>query len=341
MVIKMSLIKNNSTEITQQKKNVENNGMLKRFFEIEESTIFLALVILCIFISVMKPKFLTAYNILSIARQMSLVAIVAIGETFVIITAGIDLSVGSTIGFTGIIATLLMSMGFPIWLAIIIGILTGVFVGLVNGLLITKIDIPPFIVTLGMLSIARGFIMVLTRGWPISDIPDSFLFLGQGHLFGIPFPVIVMVVIFILGHIFLNKTTFGRYIYAIGGNEEAAGLSGLNVHKIKTIVYSITGFLAGISGIIMASRLSSGQPNAGEGWELDVIAAVVIGGTSLMGGEGSVYGTFLGAAIMAVLRNGLVLLNVSVYWQTIAIGTVVIGAVAVDRIRHRQKMKEV
>ncbi|PRX17480.1 ribose transport system permease protein [Orenia metallireducens] len=317
----------------------KESNILKRFLEIEESTILLALLILSGVISILTPKFLSSYNLLSIARQMSLVAIVAVGQTLVIITAGIDLSVGSIIGFTGIATTMLMAAGIPVFIAIILGLAVGALLGYINGTLITKIDIPPFIVTLGMLSIARGFIMVLTQGWPISEVPDSFTFLGQGYILGIPVPVIIMVAIMILGHIFLNSTNLGRYIYAIGGNEEAAELSGLNVKKIKTLVYTITGFLAGVSGIIMASRLSSGQPNAGDGWELDTIAAVVIGGTSLMGGEGTIFGTFLGAAIMAVLRNGLVLLNVSVYWQTIAIGAIVIGAVAMDRIRQKRKLK--
>ncbi|GAB6100394.1 ABC transporter permease [Halanaerocella petrolearia] len=331
---------NAQENVSVSKTEDKDTNMFNKFLDMEESTILIALLLLGAVISILTPKFLSTYNLLSVARQMSLVSIVAVGQTYIIITAGIDLSVGSVIGFTGIISTMLMSMGVPVWLAVILGMVSGGLIGYINGTLITKIDIPPFIVTLGMLSIARGLIMVLTKGMPISSVPEGFKFLGQGSLLGIPFPVIVMALIMILGHIFLNRTNIGRYIYAIGGNEEAAELSGLNVKKIKTLVYTITGFLAGVSGTIMASRLSSGQPNAGDGWELDVIAAVVIGGTSLMGGEGSILGTFLGAAIMAVLRNGLVLLNVSVYWQTIAIGSIVIGAVALDRIRNKSKSEE-
>ena len=188
----------------------------RQFLEIEESTILLALLILSGVISILTPKFLSSYNLLSIARQMSLVAIVAVGQTLVIITAGIDLSVGSIIGFTGIATTMLMAAGIPVFIAIILGLAVGALLGYINGTLITKIDIPPFIVTLGMLSIARGFIMVLTQGWPISEVPDSFTFLGQGYILGIPVPVIIMVAIMILGHIFLNSTNLGRYIYAIG-----------------------------------------------------------------------------------------------------------------------------
>jgi ribose transport system permease protein len=220
--------------------------------------------------------------------------------------------------------------------AILVGIATGFLLGLFNGLFVSYVGITPFIVTLGMLSMARGAVWVITKGWPITEIPDSFLFIGQGDVFGIPFPVIIMIICAVIAHIILKYTVFGRRIYAIGGNEEATELSGINIKKIKLMVYGIAGLCASLTGIILVARFNSAQSAMGEGWELDAIAAAVIGGTSLMGGSGSALGVLVGAAIMGVIRNGLVLMKVSSYWQTMIIGAIIVLAAVIDIIKGKR-----
>ena len=300
-----------------------------------ESAIFLALVGISIGITIVAPRFATSRNFYLVSRQISFVAIVALGELFVILTAGIDLSVGSVIGFSGVIAGLSMAAGIPTPIALVLGLAAGTALGLISGMLVAYVGITPFIVTLGMLSIARGAIWGITKGWPITEIPKSFLFIARGDLFGIPASVIIALIIAIFVHIVLRYTVFGRRTFAIGGNEEATALSGINVRKIKLVIYGISGLLSSITGIMLVARFSSAQPSTGEGWELDAIAATVIGGTSLMGGVGSVSGVLIGAAIMGVLRNGLVLMKVSVYWQTLVIGTIIILAAVVDRLKNK------
>jgi ribose transport system permease protein len=305
----------------------------KRRFKIQSIGILLSLIVLIIIISVSTPHFLTTDNIFSVIRSFSFVAIMAIGEMIVIITAGIDLSVGSILGLTACLSALLIKLGLGSPAAIVIGLAAGLALGFLNGLLITQLKLPPFIVTLGMLSIARGLSYVITRGWPISGFSDQFMFLGQGKLWVVPFPIIIMIVFVIAGSVFLNKTVWGRQIYAIGGNESATRLSGVKVDRVKVIAYMISGFTAAVAGILLVARLGVSQPTAGMSYELDVIAAAVIGGTSLMGGEGTVLGLVIGAAIMGVLRNGLVLLGVSAFWQQVALGAVIILAVTIDKIR--------
>jgi len=312
-----------------------NKGFIRAILQKREAGIFLALLMMCIVITIVAPRFATGQNIYLLSRQISLLAIVALGEFFTILTAGIDLSVGSMIGLSGVSCGLALAAGVHPIFAVLIGLLTGFCAGLLSGYLVAYVGLTPFIPTLGMLSIARGTIWVITKGWPITGIPESFLFIGRGDILGISIPVIIMLVFGILAHIVLKYTVFGRRIFAIGGNEEAAFLSGINVKKIKLFVYGISGFFASITGIIMVARFNSAQTSMGVSWELDAIASAVIGGTSLMGGLGSVIGVLIGATIIGVIRNGLILMKVSAYWQTLIIGTIVILAAVIDRVKNK------
>jgi ribose transport system permease protein len=302
--------------------------------------IFGILLGLCVVLWIACPTtFPTSDNLFSVARQFSYIAVTAIGELMVIITGGIDLSVGSIMGFGAILAGFTMKSGCPIPLAIAIGIIGGGVLGFFNALFITKVKLPPFIATLGMLSIGRGLAYAITEGYTVS-VPPFFAFLGQGYWGPIPFPVIYMVVLAVIFAIFLGRTVIGRRIYALGGNEEASKVSGINVSRIKVFVYVACGMLAAIGGIICAARLGVAQSTLALGYELDVIAAVYIGGASTTGGSGTVLGTLLGAAIMGIIRNGLVLLNVSPYWVQTAIGSVIVIAVGFDRLRLEYQQKK-
>jgi ribose transport system permease protein len=295
----------------------------------------LGLILLSVIIIILSPVFLTPTNLLNVARQSSINAILAAGQTFVILTGGIDLSVGSILAVGSTASTDLAVRGVPVPLAILIGFGMGGIMGGLTGLIVSRTKIPPFIVTLGMLNIGRGTNYIWGGARVVSNLPASFSVLGRGYVLGIPAPVLVMVVVYILGFLVLTQTKFGRALYGIGGNIESAKLSGINVRRCLLSVYVISGCLAALGGIVLAGRLNSGQPEAGVGYELDSIAAVVIGGTSLFGGEGGIAGTLIGAFVMGVLRNGLNLLNVSAFYQLIAIGAVVIAAVGVDTLRQR------
>lgn len=290
-----------------------------------------AFALLVVILSLLSDSFLTARNILNVARQVSINAIIAAGMTFVILTGGIDLSVGSVLAFTGAVMAGLLSAGRPVAVAIAAGLGVGVVLGLVNGLVVSRGKVQPFIATLAMLTIARGATLVYTDGRPITGLPDSFVWLGVGEIGAIPVPVLIMGVVFLACYFVLTQTVLGRYTYAIGGNEEAARLSGVNVTFYKTLVYIISGLLTTISAIILTSRLNSAQPTAGITFELDAIAAVVLGGTTLAGGEGGIGGTLLGAFIIGVLNNGLNLLNVSSFYQQVVKGVVILLAVLLDR----------
>jgi ribose/xylose/arabinose/galactoside ABC-type transport system permease subunit len=293
--------------------------------------IFIAFFLICIIISIISPQFLTVSNWTIIFTQVSINALLAFGVTFVIITGGIDLSLGSMVAVTGVVASLLAHPDdYAVIVPIVIGLLSGVLIGAFNGFVITKSKIAPFIVTLGTMTIARGLALIITKGRPISNLSDSFNFIGGGSLFGIPFPILILIFVFIICTIILNKTVLGRYIYAIGGNEQAAKVSGINVNKIKMIVYIISGLLAGLAGILLTSRVTTGQPNAGAGFELDAIAAAVIGGTSTTGGVGTIAGTMIGALLIGVINNGLDLMNVTSYYQQVVMGAIIIGAVVLD-----------
>jgi ribose transport system permease protein len=297
------------------------------------------LIILCVVMTILSPYFLTFNNLFNVGTQIAVIAILALGQTFVIVSGGIDLSVGSVLGLAGIVfgwATAVANLPLPVALALGIG--SGALAGLVNGMLITLGNLPPFIATLAMLSAASGLALVISDGQPLSPIPQVILSLGSGDLFGfLPLPVIVMLVMWALTVGILRSTYSGRCMYAIGGNEEAARLSGISVSRQKLIIYTLSGLFAGIAGILLTARLASGDPQAGFTYELDAIAAVVIGGASLSGGVGNASGTLIGALILGVLRNGLNLLNVSAFWQQVIIGAVIALAVMTDTLRRRRK----
>jgi ribose/xylose/arabinose/galactoside ABC-type transport system permease subunit len=291
---------------------------------------FLGLVGLCVALSMMTPHFMSVSNLLNIMEQTTINAVVALGMTYVILTAGIDLSVGSLVALSGVALASALQAGAPAFVAVSIGVLVGATGGLANGLLITLGRLPPFIATLGMMSVARGAALVYTEGRPISGFDADFRALSTGRPLGIPAPVLVTLAVYAVGHVALTRTRFGRYVYAIGGNEEAARLSGVAVRFHKTTVYVLSGAFSALGAALLTARLNSAQPIAGIMYELDAIAATVIGGTSLMGGAGSLPGTLIGALIMGVLRNGLNLLGISSFLQQIVIGFVIIAAVLVD-----------
>lgn len=288
------------------------------------------------FLSATTESFLTTQNILTILLQISVIGIVAVGQTMVMITAGIDLSVGSVVGLSGVVASLLMaSLGWPVPVAVLGGVGAGVVAGGVNGLLVTGLKIPPFIATLGMMSIARGAALLLSGGVAVHGAPPGFDWLGNGTVLGIPVPVVILALVVAGVGVVLNKTTLGRHAFAIGSNEETARMSGVNVSKELVKVYTLCAGLAGLGGVILASRTTIGSPTAGQMYELDAIAACVIGGTSLFGGVGSVSGAVIGAGLMGLIRNGSNLLGVSSFWQRIVIGVIICIAVAWDQYRRR------
>ena len=293
----------------------------------------LGLFLIVIVITVLNPSFMTTDNILNILRQVSISALIAFGMTFVILTGGIDLSVGSTLALTGAIAASMLASGMDPVLTMFTALLIGAILGAINGVIIAKGKVAPFIATLATMTIFRGLTLVFTEGRPISDLGNEITFqmLGKGYFFGVPVPVVTMILAFFALYFIMHKTTFGRRVYAVGGNEGAAKLSGINVDRIKIAVYSLTGMLAALSALILTSRLNSAQPTAGTSYELDAIAAVVLGGTSLTGGRGWIFGTLVGALIIGVLNNGLNLIGVSSFFQQVVKGLVILVAVLIDR----------
>lgn len=307
----------------------------------QETGIIAVLLAWCTFLSLATDTFLTTTNVFNMLRAFSWIAISAFGETLVILTAGIDLSVGSTMALSGLGAALLLTQGVPMPLAVIGGLLVGALVGLVNGLLVTRFRLPAFIATLGMLSIARGITFGATGGWPVRKLPKEFNQLGQLDIalgpWLVPLPVIIMLVLAVLVSLFLSRTVHGRHIYAVGGNEEAARVSGINTRRVKVFVYTSCGLLTAIGGILMTARLGVAAPTAAIGYELDIIAAAVIGGVSLFGGEGTILGVLIGAALMQTIRTGLNLLGFPTYWQPAAIGAVIIFAIMFDQWRKQER----
>ena len=297
----------------------------------------IGLLVLCAVLWALTPHFLTVSNLLNIAQQTSINAIVAAGMTFVIVSGGIDLSVGSIVALAGVALGVMLQDGQSPLIAIPGAIAVGTGCGLLNGLLVSVGGLPPFIATLGTMSVARGTALVFTEGRPVSGFDEGFRWLATGTAGFVPAPVLVMLVVYAVAHVILTRTTFGRYVYAIGGNEEATRLSGVAVRFHKTAIYGVSGALSAVAAIVLTARLNSAQPIAGMMYELDAIAATVIGGTSLSGGSGTLVGTLVGALIMGVLRNGLNLLGVSSFLQQIVIGGVIVGAVLVDTLlkRHR------
>ena len=301
-----------------------------------ELTTVIALIILMAVITIINSNFLTANNLLNLLLQVTSNALIAFGMTFVILTGGIDLSVGSILALSSALTAGLLGSGMPVTLEILISLILGCILGMMNGLLISYGKLAPFIVTLATMTIFRGATLVYTNGNPITKgLSDTFLFqfLGQGYIVGIPFPVIIMFIVFIVLYVLLHKTAFGKSVYAIGGNEKAAYISGVKLNKVKIIIYSISGIMASISGLIITSRLSSAQPTAGASYEMDAIAAVVLGGTSLSGGKGRILGTLIGALIIGVLNNGLNIIGVSAFWQQVVKGVVILIAVLIDRFK--------
>lgn len=312
------------------------------------------LILLVIFFSVTNEYFFTSNNIMTVGLQTSTIALIGIGATCVILTGGIDLSTGSVVALSGVAAAMLVNAGLPVPIGMILGILVGGLCGLINGILVTRMKLPPFIATLGMMMVARGVALYVTNAAPVSGMPEAFAELGNGALFkiveegpnglpkvvfaGIPYPVIIMIFITILFTFALTKLKVGRYIYAIGSNEEAARLSGIKTNVVKIYAYVASGLLSGLAGVILASRLVTAQPNGGVAFELDAIASAVVGGTSLMGGVGTIPGTLIGSFIIGVLRNGLNMNGVSSFVQMIVIGLVIIVAVSLDQLRQSKKL---
>jgi ribose transport system permease protein len=307
----------------------------------EETGIGLALLVELIIFSQLSPYFFTTENLLNVSLQASITAIIAAGMTFVILTAGIDLSVGSLIAIVGVVSTSLLKVSdsytISLAAALAAGLAIGAASGGIAGYFVTRFNITPFIVTLALMTIWRGAAFVYTDGRPIWNLPAEFGFLGNGRLLGIPFPTVIMILVFIVSYIVLKYTRFGRYVYAVGGNIRAARLAGVNTKLVLILVYMISGVLAALGGILLASRINSGQPNSGLMYELDVIAAVAVGGTSFFGGRGTIIGTFIGSMLIAVLRNGLNLMNVGSYVQQVIVGVVILLAVMIDQIRKEKE----
>ena len=329
---------NNSVKGSQSLERGEQQG--KGFLSsagrlIARNGLIVGFILIVIILSILEPQsFPKLSNIVNIVRQVSINGILAVGETFVILLGGIDLSVGSGVALSGVMAAGLQEYGAIV--VFLVPIFTLCLAGFVNGMVITRFKVPPFVITLGMMTILRGFTFLLTGGKSIYNLPKWFKVVGQGDAFGVPVPIIVLVLVIVLGYIVLQQTRFGRYVYAIGGNEEGARLSGVRTKTITLWCYVICGGCAGLAGVVLASRLNAGEPVAGTGYELDAIAAVVIGGTSLAGGQGSVIGTLIGALVIGVINNGLNLLNVHSYWQMVAKGLIIVLAVIIDQLKTQR-----
>jgi inositol transport system permease protein len=326
-----------SSPVTAIKENSKNNIWKEKTLSILSKYgivfILLAMVILMSFLS---PAFLNAQNLLNIVRQISFIGIVAMGVTIVIITTGIDLSSGSVIALTSVMVASFAHPGDSLIGALALGVGIGVVCGGINGIITAKGKIPSFIATLGMMTAARGLALLYSDGRPIPNLSDSFKFLGKGEIAGVPFPIIVFVGIGIISHILLSKTKFGKYTYAIGGNANAAKICGINVDRYLILIYIYAGLLSAIAGMMLTARISVGQPSMGVSFELDAIAAAVIGGTSLSGGVGTIPGTIVGALIIGVLNNSLDLLGVSSYWQQILKGAIIVSAVLIDSRKNKK-----
>ena len=299
--------------------------------------IVLIFIAMCILMATLSPSFLKVRNLVNVVRQISVIGIVAMGVTMVIITTGIDLSSGSVIALVSVAVATFAHPGDSIFIAILLGLAVGALAGCINGTISAKGKIPPFISTLGMMTVARGLALLFSDGRPIGNLSDSFTFIGKGDIFGVPVPIIIFIIVGFISHFLLSSTKFGNYTYAIGGNEQAARICGINVDKYKIMIFTYAGLLSGLAGIILTARISAGQPSMGVGYELDAIASAVIGGTSLNGGIGTIGGTVVGALIIGVLNNGLDLLNVSSYWQQILKGMIIVSAVLLDARKNKKK----
>ncbi len=302
--------------------------------------IYAFLLLMLVFFSIVNKNFLSVNNLLNIAKQVSIFGIASIGMTYVILLGGIDLATGSVISFVNIIcAYFMVNLGMNPALAIFLSLISSALIGLFNGIIIAEIKIPAIIVTFASQTIFGGLAYIICNGRPISRFDQSFLKIGQGYLGPIPIPIIIMIVCFIVGAFILNKTYFGRYFYALGGNEEAAELSGINIKRVKYLVYSLSGLFAGIAGIVMLSRANTGQPNAGLGYEFDVITCVVLGGVSINGGSGKISNVVAGVLIIGVLSNGMILMDISSYMQMVIKGIILLMAVGSDCIQKAKLLR--
>jgi inositol transport system permease protein len=313
-----------------------SNSYKTRVRRIGQYGLVVAFILVCVVLSVVTPKFLTVQNLMIIVTQVSINALLAFGVTFVIITGGIDLSIGSMVAVTGVVAASFAHPDtYPVIVPITVGLLAGLAFGAFNGFVITRSNVPPFIVTLGTMTMGRGLALILSKGRPVSNLSDSFNFIGGGKILGVPTLILILLVMFAICTVLLRKTVLGRYIYAVGGNEQAARASGIELNTIKMAVYTLCGGLAALAGILLTSRITTGQPNAGAGFELDAIAAAIIGGTSTSGGSGTMTGTLIGALLIGVISNGLDLLNVTSYYQQVVMGAIIIGAVVLDSVNRK------
>jgi ribose transport system permease protein len=299
--------------------------------------VIIAFVLLCLVLTIASPRFLTAENLLIVARQTVFVMIIGFAMTFVIAMGGIDLSVGATLALCGAVTARLLLDGANVWLAMLAALVLGTLVGAVNGFLIAKLGMTDFIATLGVMSILRGIIMLFTHGVPFFGLQiPTFAWFAQGYIGPVPVPVIITAILFFVCWFIMAKTRLGRFVLAIGSNQDAARLVGIQIPQVKIIIYAFCGLMAAISGLLLTSRLEAAMPEAGTGYELDVIAATVIGGTSLSGGRGNLFGTVIGAMVMGVVRNGLNLLSINVFWHQVVIGSIILIAVGIDRLSQQR-----
>lgn len=321
-----------------EKKSIGGLQSISQFMRKPEVSILIPLLLLCIFTAFLNPNFLSKSNIADTLNYVSLDFIIAVGMTYTIISGGMDLSVGSTVALGGYITGLALVNNIPAFFSVLLGLGVGFIIGLANGLIIVTFRIPPFITTLGMMNIVKGIVNVLSKGRPIFPFPDSFNALAQTRFFGFPAPVFMAFFLLVVAAFVLKNTAFGRCVMAIGGNESASYTSGIDVKRIKIVTYIITSVLAAFSGILLASKSGTATPGAGEGYEMNIIAAVIIGGTSLSGGSGSVISTAIGCALIKVLNNAMVILSVDTYWQNIVIGAIIIAAVIIDTFRRQRTL---
>lgn len=316
----------------------KGNSIFRTLLQQRELTIFLSVLAFAALLALSSPNFLNRANLIALLVGLSFDMIVAVGMTILMVSGGFDMSVGSVLALAGAVAGYsITKFGAPVWLGILLGLLTGVLIGLVNGLLVTKVRVNPFIATLGMMQVVRGIVFLVTSGLGISNLPDAFNYFGQEKLLGLQIPVWIMLFLVIVGEILLRRWSFFRQSYFVGGNERSARLSGINIDQVKIMNYIIVALMAAVSGILLAGRMGTASVSAGLGAELRVISAVVIGGASLSGGEGSIVGALLGVILLNLISNGLNLLGINVYWQNVVIGGVLIIAVAADSLSHRSK----
>lgn len=319
--------------------NKSKNGFavtLKKITKFNQLGILLVLVALVLVVGINKPVFFSGENLMNVLRSSSFIFLIGIAMTYVLISGGLDLSVGPMVALGGILSSMAVVSGVPIVISILLGVAIGLILGAMNGFMIVKFRIPALIVTLGMKYIAEGLVLIITLGKPVYPLPERFQAIGQGDVLGIPNVVLVAIVLALIGAGVLKYTRYGRSVYAVGGNKETARLSGINAGFIQGSVYALTGGTAALAGVLMAARLNSAQPTAGTGYELSVIAAVIIGGTSMFGGSGNISGTLIGALLMTVIENGMLLLRISPYWQKLIVGVVIILAVGLDQYRRKR-----